>query len=178
MKMSRIATLAGFAAVMLLVDGLQADDGPAFKPFASKAGRFSVLLPGDPKEQVTTREVDSAKLELHAFVVETNDGTAYIVGYNDFPTGSDATATPDTEKVLNGARDSAATNWHGKLERESKISIDGFPGRELRIKVEGGAFDLRIYLVKNRLYQILVGGSDVPPATVKKYLDSFKLTKE
>ena len=66
-----------------------------------------------------------------------------------------------------------------KLTSEEKVSLDGNPGRSFSADAgANGRLKARIYLVKNRLYQVFVGGSQdkVSDADAQKFLDSFKLT--
>lgn len=65
-----------------------------------------------------------------------------------------------------------------KLERETNISMDGHPGRELRMRVYGGAASLRLFLISGRLYQLAITLIDKKATseeeTIEKFFKSFK----
>jgi hypothetical protein len=63
--------------------------------------------------------------------------------------------------------------------------LDGFPGKEVKFEGTSGGKKLtghiRVYLVKSRLYQLLVfgqGNVTVPRADVDKFFASFKRLKK
>ncbi len=67
----------------------------------------------------------------------------------------------------------------GKLTDQKKVTIDGNPGRDVTADAgANGRMKARVLLVKNRIYQLVVGGS--PDAfsdkDIQKMFDSFKLT--
>ena len=66
----------------------------------------------------------------------------------------------------------------GKLKREKSLLLDTNPGRELTIEIEGkGMVVMRLYAVKNRLYQVMaVGPTDlVTSQDAQKFLTSLQL---
>lgn len=151
-----------------------------WKDFTSEAGKFSVQMPGVPEEK--TQPVNVAKLgnvNMFTYTLEQSDG-AYMAAYNDYPMGLFAQVSPD--KVLDGARDGAVGNVEGgKLVSEQKITIDGYPGRDIVAEGTKGSITFvikaRIYLVNYRLYQCMAilqkdKSSSIDAA---KFLDSFKL---
>jgi len=160
------------AAAFLVAAG---DAITKFEAFAPKGGRFTVQMPGQPKEQKSTAKTAIGPIDIHMFVYEADPNTAYMVGYNDYPEGMMKKADP--EKVLDGARDGAVKNVNGKLDWEKKITIDGHPGRDFAVTAEGLSVRDRIYLVNDRLYQVmLVGSKDfITGKDGEKFLNSFKL---
>ena len=142
--------------------------------YTSSDGNFSVSIPAAPSEQVQK----SGSLTIHQFVA-TQDDVAYIIIYVDYPAGMIKPGME--ERVLNAARDGATGNSKGRLLKERHIKLQGkYPGRELLVLTADGktAVKDRIYLVGNRMYQVMVSGTQEKLATpeIKAYLDSFQLT--
>lgn len=115
--------------------------------FTSQTGRFSVMVPAIPEESVPREGV-------HDFTV--NQGSAiFSITYNDYP--ADKIQATDPQVLLDAMRDAVVGG--GKLDKETGISMDGYPGREIIVsdkpyKDVTASVKLHIYLVKNRLYQV------------------------
>lgn len=114
------------------------------------------------------------------YLTEVNE-VAYGVGYSDFP-GDPSKADP--QKVLASARDAAAQNTGGTLSNAQAIELNGHPGLEIAIEIpkssaasEGGMYRARLYLVGNRMYQIIYVAQkkDDDQAAYQKLFDSFQL---
>jgi hypothetical protein len=147
-----------------------------WKEFTSPEGRFSVRMPGTPTDQAQKINSPVGTIELHVFVVE-QSGAQYLVAYNDYPEAM--VRSGDPEKVLDGARNGVVANVRGKLVSEVKITLQQFPGREVRVMIPDGAqiMQTRLYFVKNRLYQVgvVTPEADASSKDNLKFLDSFKL---
>src|SRR5262249_33927006 len=126
-----------------------------WKEFTSKEGGFAVLLPGTPVEQRQLVKTPVGSVDVHLFVVDPEGAPgAYVVGYSDFP--EVALNDGGAQKRLDNARDGAVAQVKGKLKSEKKIKLKGVPGRELHIEVnDKTAVRLRLYVVQNRLYQVM-----------------------
>jgi hypothetical protein len=104
----------------------------------------------------------------------------FSVAYVDYPYSA-VRVTP-TSSLLDGARDGAVERTNGRLLSEKLISLGGYPGREIKIKVETPKHTAivrsRIYLVKNRLYQVLVVTSiqEAYSTIGTTFLNSFQVT--
>lgn len=167
----------GFTYVvsMVVVAGLAslaaADE---WKPYTSTAGRYSASFPGTPKEVTQRMETEIGGIDATIASLESNNAF-FAIAYNDYPREKMGNLTPD--QLLDNARKGAVDKVKGKLVSEKKVTASGYPGRELQIEAPGGLhITEHVYLVKTRLYQILV----VTPSAgansddVKKFLDSFK----
>lgn len=163
----------------------------AWKVFTSPEGGFSIKMIGTP--QPMTKDIDSpfGKLSLHGYATETHAG-GYLVAYNDFPKYSES---PEFIKaLLDGGRDSLlSSDKNRKLLSEKEVTLVGHVGRE--VLVDDGKFvtRVRMFLVKGRLYQIVLvtplnvtfktGRSSPNPdertafyeEISKSFFDSFKL---
>jgi hypothetical protein len=146
--------------------------------FNSPEGRFSIGAPTKPQENVKDIDSDVGKLQLHSFA--SSSAIAYfMVSYGDYP---NEPAADRRELVLDGVRDGVIKGLEGELISETKISINGYPGRQLlaRKTIEGSetTFNWRIYLVGPRVYQVAVATKKSDSATpeITKFLNSFRLT--
>lgn len=152
---------------------------PTIKEFKSEAGRFSVMTPAPLQETAQPVETQGGKIDLHLFTGQQDD-IAYVVGYCDY---SPELAKPDNaEKMLDGARDGAVGNTHGKLTSETTITLAGHPGREIVIEAAGEdrppmTIKGHLFMVKNRLYQVTVVAprSRAGDKAIDDFLQSFKL---
>jgi hypothetical protein len=150
-----------------------------YKEFRSKTGNFSVKAPSQLEEQLQTVDTSSGKAEAHTYMAE-SDGILYVAAYSVFR--DEIINQGDPEEFLNNARDSMLASLNGKLVLETRKSLEDYPGRELVVDmkmVDGkdGVMKARIYLVKNRLYQLMVMADteQASAGAITIFLDSFKL---
>ncbi len=155
----------------------------ADKPFASDAGNFRIMLPGVPQEQ--TMQVPSAigPLQVYLYSVD-QDGNIWVVIYNDYP---EQIAKADPDQVLERTLKRTVANTKGTLVSKKDIKLDGFPGKEFEATVpsldqEGGTLTqrARTYLVKKRLYQVILTGpaDQVKSKAGDAFFASFALIKK
>lgn len=149
---------------------------PAWEEFSSSEGNFSVQMPGAPSHQTEQVQTAIGPIDMHLFSRELGSKIAYIVIYSDYPEVI-TRASPD--QVLDGGRDAAVANSKGKLLSEERIFLDGgHAGREIVVEVpDQGVMKLRVYLVRQRLYQIMLLASKerIDSEENAKYFTSFKL---
>jgi hypothetical protein len=152
-----------------------------WREFSAADGRFKVLIPVVPREQVEKLDTPAGAVEAHVLMA---DGYGKIVGFglfwSEYPEVAFQQLKP--EQILDASRDSAVGNIHGSLVREQKIELDGHPGREIVIKVLDSDVLVRqrMFLVGRRLYQIncVLHEPERTAATeVERFLTSFKLVK-
>ena len=145
----------------------------------SPEGRFSVVMPKKPETGV--REVDTAvgKLALHTFGTSNNIGH-FMISYADYPEAPQ-TGTAQ-EAVLDGVRGGVVKGLNAELTSETRVTINGNPGRELRMKrvMEGAevVFSWKMFLVGRRLYQMGVATTkaDAESPDIQKFFLSFQLS--
>lgn len=152
-----------------------------WEEFISEEGRFSVLLPGVPKEVV--REIDSpyGKSQGHYFNLQTFADFGFA--YTQFPVTVEATDA--AKKLLDRARDGLVAGLKGKLLEDKEISLDGHPGRFIRAELASGeTYRHKVFVVGSRSYQAVFISMDKDAtsaarnhheAAAKKFLDSLKL---
>jgi len=163
----------GLLAFLIFCTSASAQNS-TWKTFVSKEGRFSVKLPSRP---VSSTENPSPNNVSHGFTVSDKNAEFYV-SYSDFK--PEQIKSIDSEKLLDRARDGGVANVKGKLLAETKISIDGSPGRDITIELPGGD-DLkaraRFYFVNNRLYTMVLAGPKAisDGADTDTFLGSLKL---
>ena len=151
------------------------DAAPVWTEFKSEAGRFSILMPAKPNYATQTFENGQGRFEHHVFIA-TVGLLACFVDYADMPEPlSDA---KNSDALFDVARDEFLKGAQAKLDLETNISLDGHPGREVRMRVYGGTVRLRIFLIDGRLFQIsitLAGNKATSEEeTIEKFFKSFK----
>jgi hypothetical protein len=152
-----------------------------WREFSSRAGGFSVLMPGTPKEETEVKDFPVVgKGEVHLFVLS-NEFGVFVAGYLDIPglARQNQTFCDSFGKgFLKSIGDGTAKGAGGKVVKETDISFGTDPGKEILIEAPGGMATVRAYFIKRRGYQFVA----LPPAAgadagnVKRFLDSFKLT--
>lgn len=165
---------------LLLTSGLQAatltSSRAAMMPFASRAGAFSVSMPGQP--QYSNKGIDTpyGATTLHRFSVETDGGNyAYLVMYADYPGNM---SRIDKTSFLTDVCKNGAAGVEGRVISGKNISINGYPGRVVKTENEKYTFLHMVCLAGQRLYQVIFvmpkGGEF--PAEVRGFYDSFRIT--
>jgi hypothetical protein len=171
--MRRTCALLALLVATVLLTGFD----KTWSAFTKKDANFTVMLPDTPKEETSTEETAAGPITLYQASVITTD-KAYFVSYSDLPK---STWKGDTKKMLEGARDGAASRVGGKVLADRTIKLAGkYPGREFKVGVAGKIeLTQRVWLVKHRLYQVNMGcvPKGCTDAEVSAYLDTFKLLK-
>jgi hypothetical protein len=170
-------TLAIFLVltVAALVNGFQSS--AEWVRYDSAQGRYSVLLPQQPKlaSQEGTAPSGAKMTQYRATVADSN--SMYSVAYFDL--------LPDTAYSLDKGRDGMVNAVQGTLLSEEVISLEGHPGRELKVLAKNSDYELliraRLYEIGGRVYILqhaFLKSSDSPTVAEKtaKYFDSFKVT--
>ncbi len=173
----RVAGFAiGFIVVYLIIHTFTSGDKlPPFKEFRSAEGRFTVLMPGEPKRQTQNADTPVGKVEMVMFTAGTNK-IGCAVSYADYP--EQMVNSTDPQKLLDGATNGAVANVKGKLVSESKMSFNGLPARNIVIEIPNKAFiTARLILNGPRFYQLMF----IAPTQkdheqdISKFLDSFQI---
>jgi len=167
--------LVAVAILSLSVSAL-AQEKVDLQTLTSKEGRFSVLMPANPKEM--KQEIPTAVGTIKVTMYLSDLGNqAYVVSFNDYP--ADLVKMTEPAKMLESARGGVVGK--GKLVSEKKITLDKSPGLDFEYELPDGKGigRARMYLVNERLYQMLFinGTEKTVPKEVEKVLESFKLTK-
>jgi hypothetical protein len=153
-----------------------AQDSGNWINYTSPTGRYSVLMPSQPKlmNQEGTSS-SGAKVPQYVAVAEDSSAT-YMAAYFDY--------TAANSFSFDKARDGMLSNVKGTLLSEKSISLGGYPGREARISGKNNGVEfltrVRFYDVNKRVFIIqfiVIKGNDSSEAATKatKFFDSFKV---
>lgn len=157
--------IAGIVAPAMAQDSI-------WKRFTSSRGRFSVVMPGTPKER---KENDLSIFE----VVRDEESVRYAVGFLDLPVAPGKNARLQNE-VYEGVRKGAAKE-QGDLISYRTIALKGYPGREMNFKLSDNLVARwRVYLVNKRAYFVNVTTTQENQQTglatsIDVFLNSFRL---
>jgi hypothetical protein len=145
-----------------------------WRTFAPPEGRFSVDMPGRPRQAKQKVEANSEIVGLTIYLAESK-GEAFAVTYADHDRFDDDREAID--RILDGARDGAVRNSGGKLMSEERVVCCGCPGRAIVFKTESGRLVRElIVLSKDRLYQVYVlSDKSAQSEDSARFFKSFKL---
>src|SRR5688572_25238419 len=155
-------------------------DGPNGLEYSSKAGRFSIRFSGVPREFEESEETSVGTLLTHT-VLFVKD-IAESVSYRDYPGNLEL---PNfIKRVLDDARDRALARFAREEPRilsETDVSVEGHPGRLVRVEVKDQTLRFKILVVANRTYVLMLGTPKLSGAEsaheklATSFFDSFKL---
>jgi hypothetical protein len=146
--------------------------------YNSAEGRYNVSLPAQPK--LSTQEsatADGQKFLQYMATVQQSD-VIYLVGYFDH--------VPGTTFSADRARDGMVSAVKGTVVSEGTISLNGYPGRELKVAAKFETTDYvllaKFWDTESRVYvlQVVYPKSSENEAMSKnaaKYFDSFQILK-
>lgn len=155
--MKRSAQSLVLVLIVFAISGYAQTPPPAqaetWKEFSSAAGRFKVLLPGDPTETSETTELPLGKIERHKFTLEAGFAS-FRFSYSDFPIT--LTKPGEIKKFLDQLHEANGDFFLGHPLSMTEIKLAGYPGREFKVATPDSMFRAKYFLVGNRLYQIAV----------------------
>ena len=152
--------------------------GDDWVTFNSPEGRFSLQFPKTPTSGVREVESGTEKVTKYEYTA-TSSAITYMASFADYSRVPDAN---EQQIVLDRLRDSTARKLEARVDSETRISINGNPGREfLMSKTPEGSAEIvyhwRAYIVGSRLYQVAASyyKRDSRSPELSKYFDSFQL---
>ena len=152
--------------------------------FESEDGGFSVEIPGTPA--FSSQPLTTALGRLTVNKVELNVDEAldrsetYAVIWVDYP--QEPVEPRAVTVFLDGVRDGNLRDAPGTLLREESVRVHGHDARDIivELKTGRGAYRNRFFMVKNRLYQLMVtrDRGDATQQQADRFIESFRLTGE
>jgi hypothetical protein len=151
-----------------------APSGP-WSEFRPAGGGFTVMMPGQAAAESDHEEVCGARAPVWMGSLNVDTGI-YLVGYMDAPQCLLDRGLPG---VFDYFREDVSSD-NSRIVSESQIRLQGHPGLELSVTVDGdassGIMRSRVYVVRGRLYMTagaaIGSGND---ASVTRFLNSFTL---
>ena len=146
--------------------------------FAPEGAGFAVSVPAMPEETTQGGQLRSYRLAA--------EGLKYEIGRTGQMPEQLVSQPVYVEKFFAGARhglvaalEQSNRQIKFRLVSEQAVSLDGYEGREYEFDAEGHRAVARLFLIERSIYALSVLGakSDMTPAKVNKFLDSFALTQ-
>ncbi len=165
-----------FLACLLLSLAVAKADG-LMSVFTPPEGRFSVYMEGKPIiKSMGLSGISSGKCYGH----DEKEG-GYWVTWADVPLGS-ADSVDAINRGLNGACNGAVVGMNAKESARYSVNLQGgYPGRQVEgaLPNSQGFFRMRMFLVGNRLYQLVVVGHKayLAEGNPNKFLNSLTITQ-
>jgi hypothetical protein len=148
----------------------------------SEEGNFEVAFPGSPRTVSRTADVPGmGQIQIHNFLAQVEGGcVTYNASYSDYPEGT--VTDENRESLVDQIAAAGIQAINGQAEGIQRSEFHGFPAREVRANVSmkglDGTAENYIYLINNRVYQLLIIAAKDTPARVEdkqRFLSSFKL---
>ena len=158
--------------------GSSSAKAPTSFPYSSVDGRFSVVFPAKPDAGVREATDNGAKRRVSSALAKKGSDD-FGVTWSDFPADFLAAGTA---AVLERVRDKVVGDVKATLVSSEETTLGGHPGLIVKAKVASGAtkgdYRARFYLVKNRIYEVLVIRNAVASdeGVVLDFFDSFQFT--
>lgn len=179
-RASHAALLAPAALVLAFSSSATAQGSQEWQAFAPRNGGFSVSLPGSPKAERKVSKEGGSQTVDQDYELET-DTSLFKIGYQEYDARSAKLVKVD--ELLDEVSKAAVGEMGGKNARPSKVSLNGFPGREVAAKIEEGGHSgtvrLRVFWAGRRLYMQLAAFADSPHASTDaaRFISSLRLLK-
>lgn len=170
---------ASLSLFVLLVSSLLAQSGGSgdWSKYSSPEGKFSVLLPGEPKHSTSTE--NGAVLNNFELL---QSPLIYMIVFSDYPS---ATLEKPIDVRLNAERDSFVKGLSANVQSEKRFKFQKGSHELPALQFVSDSakpnanFKCVVVLDGTRVYFIGVGSLKGYDSTVQmdKFLDSFKLTE-
>ena len=143
-----------------------------WQPYRSSVDGFSALFPGKPQEM--QKDFGSGAM-FHQFLVD--DGNmAFMVIYTQYAPGT--LVGKDPKRVLDKAKEGLFAGEKVTVRVDRSFEFALVPAREIVIDDAHGSTQIyRLYLVGDRIYQVICGGPKGFEKTdeAQRFEDSFRL---
>ena len=144
--------------------------GLEWKEVSSTDGRFKILMPAEPAKGTAPEEPPFGPITLTTYTLQYK-GDGFFVGWADLPPKPPF----DTEDLLKGI----AKRYEAEVKNSKPLTFQDNPGREFDLETAKGRKIVgRLYVVKNRLYELIVigeGGNAPHSDEAQKFFGSFQL---
>jgi hypothetical protein len=147
-----------------------------WQEFSPPSRNYRVKMPGTPKAEPVL-VVDGWQLIMYRLADRDKGTYAFCVGEGQ-PAAAAVGRTDD--QFFADAKAGAEAASKGTLQSEQDLTLDGYPGREYRIKMADNATNrtLRIYRVETKVVVAMAEGAFLPPDAreVQRFFSSLQLT--
>lgn len=145
--------------------------------------QFIAYYPKTPERTVQKVSTAVGELDMHMIMYSPksgDDNAVYSVIRSDYP--EDQFKDADDEynaTVLDGAVNGAVSNVQGKLVFDNVVKYNGYPGRSIKILMQGGFIYINAYLVENSMFitQVICLSNKDKNKSIQRFLNSFEIIK-
>ncbi|WP_156875587.1 hypothetical protein [Lacinutrix venerupis] len=144
---------------------------------------FIAEFPSQPKRTLEIVDTAVGDLDMHMIMCTPpsgNDNLVYNVIRSDYPKSlfEDANAEFNND-TLDRAVDGAVNNVNGELLYSNKVTFNGFPGKNVKIKISGGFIYINAYLVNNTMFiaQVICLTENDKNESINRFFNSFDIIK-
>lgn len=154
-----------------------------WEKYKSEELEFIAYYPQEPKRTVQKVSTAVGELDMHMimYAPESGDDNAvYSVIRSDYPEEQFKDADDEyNAKVLDGAVEGAVSNVNGFLVFDHEVKFNGYPGRSIKIRIQGGLIYINAYLVNNAMFitQVICLEDKDSNESIYRFLNSFELIK-
>jgi hypothetical protein len=167
-------------ALLLSISSMNAQD---WKSYKYESLEFKANFPSAPEKTVQQVQTAVGELDMHMIMyapTSGDDNAVYSVIRSDYPAEQfeDADAAYNAN-VLDGAVEGARTNVKGTLEFDKSVTFNGFPGRNIKIKINDGFIYINAVLANNTMFitQVICLTANDNNPSIQKFLNSFEIIK-
>jgi hypothetical protein len=146
-------------------------EASSWQTFTSTAGRFSILMPGNPQLHQHIHQSFVGAIQENTYSTATSDGD-YSAEYSDLPWVAVSLSGAGT--IFRRAKEGVLRDNGGAETSFDSIALGKHPGKELSFHIPGKeSGKAHFFLVEQRLYVLVATSSD--PGNVQRFLNSFRL---
>jgi len=152
---------------------------PDWIRFSSKQGKFSALMPFQPKFSEEKQTTSSGEVVVHSYTSNPSSNVAYCVAFTQLPDKQRERAKEHPE-IYFAAATKTALGTNSTLLKERQFASDGHPAHELQfVRPPADLVTMRMYITDDRFYTTicLVRTNAAASTNIFRFLDSFHLRK-
>ncbi|MGE0578498.1 hypothetical protein [Reyranella sp.] len=173
--------LAGAIAMASLVSGAGRAQPAEWQTIVGRDLRFRVEMPAPATESKAAEKEKGHASERIGWASKLN-GEMFDFDYVDYQPGwySERDTKVMARELGRGEAEKAFPRARFKYVRDEPVTLQGWDGYALDIEDQGGAVVMmRTYIVKDRLYRLLVTAKneDTNKAAATRFLDSLRLAQ-
>ena len=147
-------------------------DSSGWVKFTSALGRFTVVMPSTPSDQVATKQSEHGPYTTHVLIAR-DTSSVYLIGWVDY----DPSFNFNKQSELVANRDNFVKETKATLLTSSPTTIDGYSAIEFVCETAEKGYKSRVYMVGRRPYIIVIAtpkGQD-DSVQASKFFNSFKV---
>lgn len=168
--------------LLIVTSGLYAQKQDVYR---NQEFGFRITFEGEMKTINKLIPVNDQNVEMNMFLVDNSANSSatnllYSVAHAAY--NKEEYLVEDSERddlVLNSAVDGAKNNVKGNIIFNKDFTLNGFPGKQAKIKIQGAYIYINLILVKHELYftQVICTLENDENDDIDRFFESFDLIK-